>query len=69
LDLAALPDIVLYLRATYMLLDSAPVIKVSQDKATLGSAPRYVLYFFLSPAPGQNYSVLRAITDYDTSTP
>ena len=65
----AIDEVVIYLRASYVVLDNAAVIKVSQDLSFNSNAKeRYVLYFFSSPAAGQNYTVYRAIVDYDIST-
>lgn len=57
-----------YLRASYVLLDNSAVIRVSQDVTRSGDTLRYVLYFFLAPLPGEHYQVYRAVVDYDTTT-
>lgn len=60
---------IIYLRASYVLLDNAAVIKVSQDISyTANNQERYVLYFFSPPQPTSNYTIYRAIVDYDATT-
>jgi hypothetical protein len=57
------------LRASYVILDNAAVIKVSQDISyTAEGKERYVVYFFVAPEAGQTYIIYRAIVDYDAST-
>lgn len=55
----------IYLRASYVVLDHFEVLKVTQDTSVTGNIERYVLYFFLGPDAGTNYVVYRAIVDYD----
>jgi len=65
----AIDEIIIYLRASYVILDNAAVIKVSQDISyTVEGKERYVIYFFVAPQPGVTYIVYRAIVDYDAST-
>ena len=55
------------MRASYAILDHYEVLKVSQDTSANANIERFVLYFFLGPAAGSNYTVYRAIVDYDKS--
>ena len=49
----AIDEIVIYLRASYVVLDKAAVIKTSQDISyNANGKERYVIYFFLGPEPG-----------------
>lgn len=64
---STIEEIVIYLRASYVVLDHFEVLKVTQDTSFTGSTERSVLYFFLGPDAGTNYIVYRAIVDYDNS--
>lgn len=65
----AVDEVIIYLRASYVLLDNTAVIKVSQDISyNANNQERYVLYFFSPPQPTLNYTVYRAIVDYDATT-
>ena len=65
----AVDEIIIYLRASYIALDNAAVIKVSQDISyNHKDKERYVLYFFIAPEAGSTYKVYRAIVDYDETT-
>lgn len=51
------------------MLDNTAVIKISQDISyNANNQERYVLYFFSPPQPSSNYTVYRAIVDYDATT-
>lgn len=68
-DNAGVDEIVIYLRASYVVLNDAAVIKVSQDSSYLNKdVERYALYFFVQPTPTTNYTVYRAIADFDSTT-
>ena len=60
----AIDEIIIYLRAKYITIDNAVVIKTTQD-VSITPKERFVIYFFIAPEPGQDYIVYRAIVDYD----
>ena len=68
-DNNALDEIAIYLRASYVVLDNAAIIKISQDTSYIANkVERYVLYFFIVPELGHNYTVYRAVVEYDETT-
>ena len=57
------------MRASYVVLEKAAVIKASQDTSnTANNKERYVIYFFVAPEQGEPKVVYRAIVDYDETT-
>ena len=58
----------LYLRASYDLIEDAAILKVSQDENPVERATRFIIYFFIAPDAGKQYKVYRAIADYDFTT-
>lgn len=51
----AIDEIILYLRASYVVLEKSAVIKTSQDISyNVNGKERYILYFFIGPEPGQS---------------
>jgi hypothetical protein len=63
---SAVEEVIIYLRASYVALDDAAVIKISQDISyTANNKERYVLYFYVAPEAGKTYIIYRAIVDYD----
>lgn len=65
----AIDEIVIYLRASFIVLDKTAVIKITQDISfNSNNKERFVLYFFVAPQPGKTYIVYRAVVNYDSTT-